>query len=75
MIDLGSNPTGLSKKCLRELAGSAENFPERPQNSFRKCYSAQLKTIVNKEGKNAARSQTVMEIPAITSETLTAPKP
>ena len=38
-------------------------------------FSAQLKTTVNKEGKNAARSQTVMEIPAITSETLTAPKP
>ena len=38
-------------------------------------FSAQLKTTVNKEGKNAAGSQKVMEIPAITSETLTALKP
>ena len=38
MIDPGSNPTGLSKKCLRELAGSAKNFPKRPQIFFRKGF-------------------------------------
>ena len=51
MIDPGSNPTGLSKKCLWELAGSAENFPERPQNFLQKMFSAQLKTTISKEGK------------------------
>ena len=63
------------KKCLGELAGSAENFPERPQISFRKCFLHSSKQPSTKRAKNAARSQTVMEIPAITSETLTAPKP
>ena len=53
----------------------SRELPRTPRNFLQKIFSAQLKTTVNKEGKNVARSQTVMEIPAITSETLTAPKP
>ena len=53
----------------------SRELPRTPTKFLQKMFSAQLKTTVNKEGKNAARSQTVMEIPAITSETLTAPKP
>ena len=75
MIDPGSNPTGLSKKFLRELAGSAENFPKCPPNLPQKGFSAQLRATVSKEENNAARSQKLMEIPAITSETLTTLKP
>ena len=52
----------------RELPRTPTKFPSM-------MFSAQLKTTVNKEGKNAARSQEVMEIPVITSETLTTPKP
>ena len=75
MIDPGSNPTGLSKKCLWELAGSAENFPKCPQIFFDKGFLHSSETTISKEGKNAVRSQKVMEIPTITSETLTTLKP
>ena len=53
----------------------SRELPRTPTNFLQKGFSAQLRTTISKEGKNAARSQTVMEIPAITSETLTAPKP
>jgi len=53
----------------------SQELPRTPTKSLQKMFSAQLKTTISKEGKNAARSQEVMEIPAITSETLTAPKP
>ena len=52
----------------RELPRTPTKFPSM-------MFSAQLKTTVNKEGKNATRSQTVMEIPAITSETPSTLKP
>lgn len=53
----------------------SRELPRTPTNFLQKMFSAQLKTTVNKEGKNTARSQKVMEIPAITSKTLTALKP
>ena len=75
MIDPGSNPTGLSKKCLRELAGSAENFPKRPLIFFNEGFPARLTSTISKERENNIRSQKAMEIPAITLETLIPFKP
>jgi len=51
MIDPGSNPTGLSKKCLRELAGSAENFPKCPPIFFSKGFLHSSKQPLVKRAK------------------------
>jgi len=63
------------QKMLAGVGWFSRELPLTPTIVLQKMFSAQLKTTISKEGKNAARSQTVMEIPAITSETLTAPKP
>ena len=63
------------QKMLAGVGWFSRELSRTPTKFLQKMFSAQLKTTVNKEGKNVARSQTVMEIPAITSETLTAPKP
>ena len=74
MIDPGSNPTGLSKNACGSWLVQPRTSPNTHE-ILQKMFSAQLKTTLSTEGKNAAKSQEVMEIPAITSETLTAPKP
>ena len=63
------------KKKLAGVGWFSRELPRTPTKFLQKMFSAQLKTTISKEGKNAARSQEVMEIPAITLETLTAPKP
>ena len=63
------------QKMLVGVGWFSRELPRTPTNFLQKMFSAQLKTTISKEGKNAARSQEVMEIPAIISETLTAPKP
>ena len=63
------------RKMLAGVGWFCRELPRTPTKFPSMMFSAQLKTTVNKEDKNAARSQTVMEIPAITSEILTALKP
>ena len=75
MINPRSKLAGLRKKMFAGVGWFSRELPRTPTNFLQKGFSAQLRTTISKEGKNAARSQTVMEIPAITSETLTAPKP
>jgi len=63
------------QKMLAGVGWFSRELPQTPTTFLQLGFSAQLKTTISKEGKNAARSQKVMEIPVITSETLTTLKP
>ena len=63
------------QKMLAGVGWFSRELPLTPVNLLQEESSAQLRTTISKEGKNAARSQKVMEIPAIISETLTTLKP
>ena len=63
------------QKMLAGVGWFSRELPRMPTNFLQKRFSAQLRTTISKEGTNTARSKKVMEILAITSETLTALKP
>ena len=75
MINPGNNQLGSAQKSQWESAGSAQNFPKRPQISFTKKFPCTSQATISTERKSAARSQEIMEIPAIISETLATLKP
>ena len=75
MINPGSKLAGLCKKVLAGVRWFSRELPQTPTDLLQQDFPAQLTLTINKERKNSTRSPNAIEIPAITSETLTPFKP
>ena len=75
MINPGPKSARLCKEKPVGVGWFSLELPQTPTNILHLKISCTSQATISKEGKNAARFQEIMEIPAIISETLAALKP
>ena len=75
MINPGNNQLGSAQKVLAGVGWFSRELPRTPTKFPSKMLSCTSQATISKEREKAARSQEIMEIPAIISETLAALKP
>ena len=75
MINPGPKSAGLCKEKPVGVGWFSLELPQTPTNILHPKISCTSQATINKESNSAARSQEIMEIPTIISETLTTLKP